>query len=249
VSFGTVLLALAGYLVSAGYRTVSVWTLLPSGMCYAPALRIQLKKQGYTQRVANIWSTSLGLIIFVTSIVLLALGDQPITISPKSMAFTAQNAFNENGSALSFEEQYIFTVHNKTDHPLYNVWIEFKSYGLRLEDIEIKPKRKSDVSLFSPLGFRLDTSGLRMIDTRGRESILVTISQIAPEETYEYNVTMKDKSKCKQTSYLTASVLRISSNDAQPVRSHGGQVGGRIILPNSLPKSGKIYGLLFFKNE
>lgn len=190
-----------------------------------------------------------GLVVPLLWPLLIRIGgeDLPVTLSPKTMRFTGKQAFYDGTSRFSFAEHYDLTAHNRTDYPVYHVWVELKSEGLNLEDVEIKAKPKAEADGQIMLGRRTDTYGMLMKDANGLTSILIAISRMSPNETCEYAVSVKDKSKYPEGCQLTASVLRTSAQ-AEPVRARSDGTNGQFILPNPLPKSGVIRAMIFFQN-
>ncbi len=208
------------------YRRLSVW-----------------KKWGFWGATASIISVLIMVLSWAVSV--LRGGVDPITISPEKMEFTSATAFRDGPSVGAFAEQYEFTAHNGSTRPMYNIWVELKSNSFDYEDIEIVARPKERADCIPDLLQRADTHGLIMEDERGEESVLLAISRMAPDESYEYLVTIRDKSKYTRNGYVNAKLLN-ASHETAPTRARRDGQGTEVMFPTTLPKSGSVLGFIFF---
>ena len=170
--------------------------------------------------------------------------DTKIVISPARMAFWGA-AFSTKDRAMRSSEQYEFSVRNISQKPLYNVWVELSSPSIYHHDIVVIAKDRPDAQMFPGLPIRLDTSGLAMKYTSGQTCVLLAICKIAPQETYEYLISLNPREPYSGNVALDATLIR-SSEEATPLRSDISTESTEIMFPAPLPRSGEILRFIYF---
>lgn len=174
--------------------------------------------------------------------------DVGIVIDPEEMEFTGP-AF-EGIEFDHFAERHVLSIRNTGNKPLYAVWVGIRTDQLKFEDIEVRALSTRDAEFMQiPNGplVRKDTTCLLMQNNAGDLVLLLGIVRVVPNESYEYQISMKNTPV--QRGFLRASLLKVSL-DSIPARewskTSGAEYAKEYFIPMPLPMSGTIRGYLFF---
>jgi hypothetical protein len=166
-----------------------------------------------------------------------------ITISPESIEFARANAFQ--GSKVEFYEKYTFTVFNPATIPMYNIWIEIESDEINVDLVKFEAKKKETAPYMINTNWRSDTYLLNFIDSNDKHIKLLAISRLGQGESYEYIVSLSDKTNLTKESQVRMKIIK-SSNQYIPPREGTAGSDSAIVFSNPLPKTGKLLGFELF---
>ncbi len=192
------------------------------------------------------WTQPFAALITVVSTILLVpnfydsiirpLKEGDVTVSPARMKF----------SGGPYSEQYTVTVHNRTLHPIYNVWLELRLINMSHDEVSVEASPNKDAECIPVAPIRLDTSGFVMRDLQGEVSFVVALIRIGPRHTYEYVVTRSRQSGDGAVGVLEASILG-KNQDIEPIRIIGDSSSYEVMFPTRLPKNGDIVAPILFE--
>lgn len=205
----------------------------------------------YHKQTATVWITfttilfiALGFCLYWQDSIWKNKNTTKITISPSKMEFSGAT-FVDGEKTMRPAEQYIFSVSNNSQSPIYNVWIEFWSDSINYKDIEIQAKSQEYAERAPGFPIRIDTHGLIMKYPEGKTCMLIAINRLSPKTSYEYSLAVRANSAHSNSRILYASLLK-SSNEATPMRTNVSTDASEVIFPTPLPKSGSILGIIKF---